>query len=505
MPATYTVAVDWAGDGTYTGAGDDITARTLHRTGVTIRYGRDQARPYAPTAPGRAQLEVDNASRDYSPENTSSPLAGLVLPGRSVDITATLGVTTYSLYRGRLDDYEVLPGIADRSVALTCLDGLGLLRGVTVSTPLYRGITTGQAIGYLLDEVGWPDDARDLDRGATVMPWWWVDGDASDAVQQLVDSEGPGSLATIGPDGTFTFRDRHHRITRAASLTSQATWSDSGAEPLFSAMTYDHGWKEITNYVVVDVPVRAVGSLATVWSMDGNTLIADGETAAVDISATDPFIGAIPPVAGTDFTLRSGAVSVSLSRDSGQSCVIYLTASGGPAVVADLSLRAKPVTVDSTVRVHSIDSASSDTYGLRSWPAERLPVWAGQWDAQAIADIIVATYARRLPAVSLTFTGGDDTRLAQQLGRDLSDRVTIVDTQTGLHADFWVEQIQHKITADSHATTFGCVRVPTQPVNVLILDSGTLDVCVLGREGLDDPDLVLRLDSGQIGANLLGY
>mgnify|MGYP001588543521 CR=1 FL=1 len=32
-------------------------------------------------------------------------------------------------------------------------------------------------------------------------------------------------LCDVAPDGTFMFRDRHHRLLDAASLTSQATYS----------------------------------------------------------------------------------------------------------------------------------------------------------------------------------------------------------------------------------------------------------------------------------------
>ena len=38
-------------------------------------------------------------------------------------------------------------------------------------------------------------------------------------------TEGPPSIAYVGPDGTFIFRDRHHRLLRAASLTPQATFA----------------------------------------------------------------------------------------------------------------------------------------------------------------------------------------------------------------------------------------------------------------------------------------
>jgi hypothetical protein len=40
---------------------------------------------------------------------------------------------------------------------------------------MYAGIRTGDAVHRVLDAVGWPADLRDIDPGATVMPWWWLD------------------------------------------------------------------------------------------------------------------------------------------------------------------------------------------------------------------------------------------------------------------------------------------------------------------------------------------
>jgi hypothetical protein len=60
------------------------------------------------------------------------------------------------------------------------------------------------------------------------VPWWWASqADAFDMLTELLASEGPPSIAYIAPDGTFVFRDRHHRLLRAASLTSQATFAQT--------------------------------------------------------------------------------------------------------------------------------------------------------------------------------------------------------------------------------------------------------------------------------------
>ena len=87
----WSVAIDWDGDG-FTSA-DDVTQRVLARGGLSAQYGRDQTRELSPMAAGAGDFELNNESRDYSPDNLASPLAGKLLPGRPVRIRATSGNT----------------------------------------------------------------------------------------------------------------------------------------------------------------------------------------------------------------------------------------------------------------------------------------------------------------------------------------------------------------------------------------------------------------------------
>lgn len=504
MQADYTVKIDWNDDGDYADARDDVTSRVLdQRTPVTVRFGRDQARTMAPMAVGEAALELNNSSRDYSPENAASPLAGQVLPGRSVTVDATLSGVSYSIFVGQLDDFDVLPERDRRSVTLTCLDALARLKDVNVSTPLYAGVRSGEAIGLLLDAVGWPADLRDLDPGASVLPWWWADTtDAWAALNEIVDSEGPAALATVDAAGRVVFRDRHHRLLDTASKTVQATWRSGGVEPTFSApLTYEHGWKEIVNSVSFDVPVRALsGQLAVVWSTQGQTSVADGQTVQVAARSSDPFAAAVAPVEDVDYQLLSGTVEITLSRTSGVSAIVSVKAVGGPATLANLQLRAYPLQTVTTVQVAAEEPVSIGRYGRRSAPSTRSPVWASVYDAEAIADLILGQRAERLPTLTVTFRGGNAARLTQQLSRDLSDRVHVVDTNTGLDDDFFVEQISHTITQGGaeHVTTFGLEKAPDTGGNLFtfnVAGKGFNDG-VFAMVGRDDPAAIFTFDAG---------
>lgn len=467
MAASYKVYVDWSGDGTFAGTGEDVSPRVLDgRQPVTVAFGRDTARAGSPPAGGQAGFALNNRSRDYSPDNASSPLVGLVLPGRGVYVKATLSAVDYPLFRGTLDDFDLQPDLDARYITVSCIDGLAKLKGQRISTRLYRGLRTGEAINVILDAVGWPATARDIDSGATYMPFWWLaDDDAYEAVVALIDSEGQPALASIAPDGGFVFRDRHHRAVRSASTAVQSVWNSSSIEPSVSSpTTYDHGWKEIINSVTFDVPIRVPSSgLVSVWSAPGRLSLAAGETLQLNTSGSTAVMDAVLPVAGTDYTAMTGSVDFVLPQTSGQAVTLLMTAVGGAADIDGLQLRARSIDTITTVRVTVEDAASISQYGRRSAAAERLPVWANLYDALAVAEILVGRRGQRLSTVTVSMAAANTTRLTQMLTRTLSDRVHLNESHTGLNADMFVERITHAVGQGGreHRTEFGLEKIPT--------------------------------------------
>lgn len=491
MAATYTFSIDWSNNGVWTNTGEDVTTRVLAASGVTITYGRDQARALSPTANGSCGFELDNTSRDYSPENGSSPITGLVLPARPIRIQAFLSPTTYTLFRGHLDEFNVLPAKGDRKVQLSGLDPLAKISEAKATTDLYPSIRTGSAIAAILDAIGWSGSARDLDTGATTLRWWSVSGEnAWDAIQNILAAEGSPALITADGSGNVVFRDRHHRLVRSASTSSQATFRDTGSEPKFSApLVYDQGWRDVVNDITFDVDERGPASeLTVVWSSDLTYNVAASATLSFIISTNDPFYEMVSPEGPTDYTVVSGSASVNISSTQGQTTTVSITAGGSGAVVNSLQLRAYVVGVQRTLQVSATDATSITTYGSKSGPENAGA--AAYEDAQAVASLAVLYRKNRLPIVQLDMKGSNNTRLTQCLTRNLSDRITVVDAETGLNRAFFVEQITHNILEAGllHVTTFGCEAVPT-------------------TSGLDDASTVFIFDhanNGKFGTGKFG-
>lgn len=509
---TFGFYIDWASNGEFSGPGENVTSRVLAAAGLSVSYGRDQARALSPPKPGTAAFTLSNVSRDYSPDNTASPLTGRIAPGKPVLITVTQNGVTSNLYQGFLDDFTIGPNRDTRNLTVTCLDVLARFQQVTLSTELHFTVRTGAAIGLILDEIGWPAAARDIDSGASTFRWWWEDGtDGLTALAKVLAAEGPPALYFMSADGKFTFRDRHHRFLDTPSLTSQVTFSngslaDDATHATYSQPSeYDFGWRDIVNTVNVTCDERSPqpGPPVFVWQDSAGPNAGDGTdsiratyavpaNSAIQVSAraSDPFTSAV--FTTSNYLLLSGTVTTSLSRTSGQSAVISITdTSGGGSVVANLSITGVPVTVASSRPVTAQDTASAAAYGIRGLPSGIDLTQVAAEDAAAVAAIYLARYAQRRPIITIPVASASSYRLTQQTTRDLSDRVTITDTETGFTGDCHIEQITHNTSASGRVlfTTFGCEQAPGSAATPFTFNDASLGFNngQFAATGVDDP------------------
>lgn len=516
----YSFKVDWDGTGAYSG---NVTPDTL--SDISTNYGRDQERQLNPAAVGSAAFDLINVDRVYSPENAASPLFGELDPARRVKFQVDWNGITYPLFNGRIDDFDVKADRTDRTVSFTFLDGLSELQGTKLSTQVYTSQRTGYLISLILDAVGWTGP-RDLDPGATVVPYWWEEGtDAFDAVAKLVRSEGPPSIAYAAPDGTFVFRDRHHRLLREQSTDVQAVFGAGMvgcASPVVTGFdytkpfVYSNGWRDIINVASFDVAERSPDAfISDVWTSDTTLALSIGQSTVLDISASDPFRDAVVPVAGTDYTITGGGTAlITLSRTQGQSVKITILAIGGSIVLSDLKLRARSIPVRRTVKVSQRDAASISSHGERAYPQDA--PWANAQDAYAIANMVLLHYSVRRPTVQMRVVSENPAHLAQILQRALSDRIHIRNDELGLDADFFVEKITHTVRRINetgkppvHAVVFGCEKDLERFANPFTFDlrGAGFDDGVFDPFKFDDADTVFIFDdpdSGRFNFGMFG-
>ncbi len=503
----WTVAVDWSGHGNFTETGEDVSSRVDQGNPLTIAIGRESDRTTGRSPSGTMAFSLANHDKRYMPENTSSPIYGLVRPGRRVVVTGTAGSSIITLLAGVLDEYEIDAGSPGYSLTASVLDGWGKPGGERLSTPLYSGIRTGTAIGLILDAIGWTGN-RSIDPGATVMPWWWVEGeDAASAVNALISAEGLPAIAYV-QGSTFYFRDRHHRFLDLRSSTSQATCTQiipQGTGPggqlriKRDSFLYNDGLKYLVNSISFDVPLRQAKSPAEVWSTDSPISLSAGESTTVYASGGDPFYAAYV----SDLTLRFGTVTATLGRDSGASVPIVLTASTA-AVIDRLAVSAIAVPVTRTTKVEVEDATSVAAYGRQAW-ADGSPPFVNAYDAKAIATRLAAVYGTRRPSLTFTISGYTDAIRQSLLALRISDRITVRNDLWGINADFVIERLVYEIRQlDLLEVTIGAQVVePTQPTAPF-----TFGVAGLGFndgrfsiEGIDSATTVFRFDTAGQGFN----
>lgn len=528
MPKTLepVVQVDWGGDGSFA----DVTGDVLADPGLTIEQGRDQARSLAPPMVNHASFDLLNEDGTYSQERPSSPVYQLVVPGREVQITATHGTQTryrshqpyrahvpyrgrapYTLARGVVDTISQETALGGRKVSFSCLGLMGKLRGRVVSVPVHEGLRTDEALTLLLDAVGWPADRRSISPGSTTLLQWWADErDAWDAAVELLNSEGPGALYE-GPDGTLHFEGRGYRTLTERATTSQATFFDRAGSGraqyrahrpyrahtpyrgttsglYFTAFQYEPGFANIVNRATISTRRRTTGALQTVWEYGAQLVLSANQTRTLIARPNDPFVNAVAPVAGTDYTVSAGSATVTLSYTSGVVAFLTVTAGAGGATLTGvtstgLQLRAQPLTVVSeTVVQNSVDASGSiarfgeRTLQVAAWPE------IDPNQAESVCNAWVSRYQTQRPQVTITLRNADGDHLRQILERQVSDRITLTEANSGLSADVWIEQKRLTIAGAGGRVvtcTLGCEKV--EEVLGSTWDSGLWDAALWGN------------------------
>ncbi|KAF2774705.1 hypothetical protein [Streptomyces sp. OM5714] len=273
---------------------------------------------------------------------------------------------------------------------------------------------------------------------------------------------------------------------------------------------YEHGWRDIVNDVTFNVDDRRPDTYPdVVWESTDTITLDLGQNVTVQAKASDPFRNAITPVPDTDIILTgAGTITTTISRRSGQSTTISITAIGGPVTITHIQLRATPVPTVRTVKVGASDSVSIQRHGQRSNPDDA--PWVNANDAQAVAQLLLAHYAQRRPSIQLRLVSSDRDHLLQILQRTISDLITIRHSELGLYADFHIESIEHTInrmpsdketTSDCeervHYATLGCERtgltIPANPFTFDVANRG-FDDGVFDPTAADDPTQVFVFD-----------
>lgn len=389
----WNIWIDWDNNGSYeSDEADRVTDLKLER-------GRDGA--FSDFAAGKLVLTLENNDRRFDPWNHASPLYPNVMPRRAVQVQVTHVGTTYTLFTGKIEEIEPIGPAGQRTVTITAYDGLRELSQETMDATLQEGVTTDEAIGVVLDAIGWPAGDRDLDVSVQEMAYWWAksSGSPRERLDELARSE-HGALF-VGGDGKVRFIARTGYTTGAAVLTFANT------EILDVALV--NPWDSIYNGVDIKCYPISLSAEAVLWALlDNNVYIAPGETLVLWAEFADehaqPAAGddvISPLVATTDYTANTepDGSGDDMTADLGVAMTVYasrakLTCTNGGSqglYITALQVRGKAIT-QTPVQVRHENAASQTTYGRR-WLTIDVPWQQSVARAVDLATALAAFYA----------------------------------------------------------------------------------------------------------------
>jgi hypothetical protein len=179
---------------------------------------------------GSLTLRIVDQNGDFNPTNPASPYYTFLTPMKKVQISATYGATTYSLFSGFITSYVNQQPKDATEVAYTTIQAVDAFRlaqnaQISTVTGAIAGDLSGTRINQILDQIDWPATMRDVDPGLTTMqadPG--TPRTSLDAMTTVATSE-YGALY-VDTDGEFVFQDRS--VTAGSIGGTVTTFNDNG-------------------------------------------------------------------------------------------------------------------------------------------------------------------------------------------------------------------------------------------------------------------------------------
>lgn len=430
---TWTAKIDWNGDGDWSDAYEDVSADLQ-----AVEYGGGRSKATDDFAAGTCTLTLENAAGVYSRFNASSPIYGMMKPGRELVLTAThLGVT-YSCFRGTLTDMgegaSTIEGIP--TVELTFVDAFERLRLGLTNTALQQSKRVDEVIAAILDDVSWDAGRRTLDTAAETLTVFTNHNRLPLNALQLAAKQELGGALFIDGAGNVVFQSRQYRSAQPvyATITEmKALQLAFRQDDLIDSVRAEYA------RFAVDAAVSAVFSLSLPRWLDSGTGSFDVEVNASGVVGATGWV--TPLVATTDFTCNSELDGSGTSKTAQVSMSVSASSSGG-ATISYTNLDSSRVALRTfQVRAYAL-RAGDETNVARATVAS--PLVSGQQlnetfefndNSTAVAswaDWQAAVQGLDQPRPVVTLEGHTDAEIAMLLGAAVSSRILLQNT-SGLY------------------------------------------------------------------------
>jgi len=476
VTATYTLSVDWASNGSFVTAGDDISTDWIS---ITIKRGYNSPLARYPFV-GRMTARLRNAAKTYSP-----PEAAAARPRRPVKLEMTYGGNTVTVFLGWIETLRPAFGTTrSRQAIMECVDAIALLDRYDGEIALQTNTYADDIITSVVAATYTPPGTH-YDSGINLFPtaadrwtgqlmmWGSRDGGSGSGVLQRVNAANKIQDACAADWGRFfinkagepTYYNRHQM---PFDTTAALTLSDDMVR-----MDYEMGVSDVYNTIEVTCHPRKIGEVNEVLGeMDQNhaVMIEASGAEVFDIQFRDPSNNAIQlggktvvtPVRTTDFTVTSDEAGE--GDDETLNVTATMTAYGDHATITITNDVARIVWLQPTLQVRGLAVRSlepvtvlkEDGTSQTAYEKRRLRIDASLMSnpihAENLAEWLLAYYKDPMHDIrGVTIFGNHDaTFMAAVMNLELMNRVVLTETQTGLSAQAtYIYSMQHQISRGS--------------------------------------------------------
>ncbi len=490
MSTSWTIAIDWDRNGDFSGEHDDITQRVL-----LAEWFVGMQRPYQLTADGSTLvMRLNNTDRRFSPENSSSPLTGKLMPLRPVKIESNDGTTTLTHWSGWIATIVPVGGkYGNREVDIIAHGAMQFLKATETKIELQENQRSDQIIDALIQEVifppalsdswvlGDPDYSTlgqttkladlttysDFEEGVltvrTAGDNWVRQGGYSDQEKDTFDvyrgirdiTAAERGKFYFDRDGKAVFWNRHHILDKDAI---DASFDDAMTDMKYTFASLDQTKNEI---IVTCHPRSVAAGPTTLWELkDAVIRVAPGARREVYVKykdEKDKRIGG-KEVTVEDVKFLQGRCRVEVeAKANGANLVFKNESETREAVVEKCVVKGRKIVDEGQMDARAIDQESITFYGRRTMNIN-LPSIDDLDQAQHIADF--ERYRRKTPfglAQMITLqshaeNGGG--RHADQLGLTIGSLIELRETQTAHDGTYFIIGEAHELArGGKHWTT----------------------------------------------------
>jgi hypothetical protein len=473
---TPTVLIEVELSGAGSGWTDLRAAGDVAQQGLTVRHGITGSTPADNVAgTGTASFTLRNSTLNsgstlgyYSPNHASARTGWGLGIGCRVRIQDPVTLTYWTRFRGRIDVIDPTPGkYGERVVHVVAVDWMDEAARFALTPAIGEQVNQpwDAVLGAILAQMATQPAAVDLSAGTEVFPYAL---DTSDNAKQralaefkkLANSE--AGFVFLKADGTLRAENRHTRMTASTSVW---TLADTDYQALELPSTRD----DVINSILTTTHSKIVDAAPT------STVYSQANTIAIDASSTKRLIGPYrdadtgdpigateiqPLIAGVGYIANtasdgSGAdatSSVSIVAELGASGALFdvTNSSGATVYLTTLQLTGKRILDRGTTQHPASDATSIALHGEHVVEFD-MPYQSSADVGQGAADYFLAKFKNPLAqARRITVLATTAALLTQILTRDISDRITLSETVTGVSDDFFINGVELSVTPNGH-------------------------------------------------------